>query len=88
MHSFSFRRSRLFIWNFFREFQIQKKYPAYPVNPVQTKLKIILNPVQIKETNNPMDARYPNKIKMELVQLVKDVPEDIKDVPEDITLDP
>ncbi len=32
--SFSSRRSRLFIWNFFWKFQIQQKNPGNPVNPV------------------------------------------------------
>jgi len=31
--SFSYRRSRLFIWNFFWKFQIQNKNPDNPVNP-------------------------------------------------------
>jgi len=40
--------------------------------PAWAKLQAKPCPVQIKETNKPMDVRCPNKIK--LVQLVKDVP--------------
>ena len=42
--------------------------------PAWAKLQAKPCPVQIKETNKPMDVRCPNKMK--LVQLVKDVPKD------------